>query len=168
MTIPVPQSDKADKRRPMIERVAALMGGTAFRDSAGRSGMPKFTDQDVAAALGMVQVERGEIVIKALETYYASTLLQEVELRRAWDRTGEGRSHEEIILRRLAAAIGIRQVAGAAFGRSEILDYAWMIHARRERLEGAIASVVQWMDAMRQTATADVLRSLRGSREEAA
>jgi hypothetical protein len=167
MTTPIAQSDKADKRRPMIERVAALMGGTAFRDSAGRSGMPKFTDQDVAAALGMVQIQRGEIMIKALETYYASTLMHEIELRRAWDRRAEGRAHDEIVLSRLASAIGIRQVAGAAFGRSEILDYAWMIHTRRERLEDAVRDVVQWMESMRQTATTDVLRSLRGQREAA-
>lgn len=154
-------SDKANKRVPIIERVARLMGMTAFRDSAGRGGLPRFTDQDIAAALGMVKHTHGELAIQALETFYGSTLMHEQCLRRAWDMVSGRREHAEIALSRLAAALAVRQFAGMSIARDQVLEYAWMAHVRREHLESRMGDVTSWLSTLCGEVEREVVASVR-------
>ncbi len=157
-------SDKANKAKPIAERIAALMGRSAFRDIREGFGgsAPALTDQDVAAALGAVQRTRGELIVKALETFYGSTLMHEVALRRAWDRRFEGRERSSIVLARMGCALAVRQFAGIDYAPSQVIEYAWLIMARRESLQSAIKDAEGWLDGLMEEGKRDLISQLRG------
>jgi hypothetical protein len=154
-----------EKRKPIVERLAALMGKTGFRDlREGFGGSIKgLTDQDVAAALGLAQIQTGEIVVKALETFYASTLIHEHDLLRTWDSRNRGLSYEATVLSRFGAALAVRRFAGAAihYPQAEIAAYAWMIKVRREVLERSIRDVEDWLDSMMEEGKKQLRNALR-------
>jgi len=158
-------SDKANKAKPIAERIAALMGKSAFRDIREGFGgsAPALTDQDVAAALGAVQRQHGELMVQALETFYGSTLMHEVALRRAWDRRTDGRAYAEVVLSRMGCALAVRQFAGADYPQAQISDYAWLIRVRREDLQAAISYAEDWLDAMMMEGRRALVEQLRGA-----
>jgi hypothetical protein len=152
----------SDKVRPIAERIAEMMGKTAYRDirdGVAEGFRPSFPD--VAANLGAIQRERGETAVQALETYYGSTLMHEHSLRHAWDahcrRTEPDIDYETSVLARMGCALAIRQLAGLEYGSSELREYAWIIRVRQETLKVSVLLAEDWLDEL----WGNVLRDLR-------
>lgn len=151
-----------DKKRPPEERIAALMGKTSYvdlREGLGGTTGVRLTDQDIAAALGMVASVRGRVAMLVLETYYGSTLLHEKALQRAWEdrERRKGDERDRIVLTRFAGALSIRQFAGATFTTTHFAEYAYLLCSRRELLQERVAQATSWLVGERDGA----LRALR-------
>lgn len=151
-----------EKRRPPEERIAALMGKSAYldlREGLGGTNSLKLTDQDIAAGLGMVANSHGKVSMMVLETFYGSTLLHQYSLQRTWeDRERKpGDTRERIVLTRFGGALAIRRFAGATFGTSQYAEYAYLIYSRRELLNNRVNDAVGWLESERDVA----LRALR-------
>ena len=145
-----------DKRRPIEERIAALLGRTAYRDIRDGVGGSRIelTDQDVAAQLGYIQRTYGAPVVQAMETYYGSTLMHERELRHAWERycqDVESLDYGTSVLARMSCALAIRQFAGHEYTTSSMAEYAWIIKVRRQTLKAATLVVESWLDELWST-----------------
>ncbi|WP_423373313.1 hypothetical protein [Stenotrophomonas maltophilia] len=148
-------------KRPIEERIAALMGKSAYRDlrdgfSVG--GLPQFTDQDVAAAIGAAARAAGRLGVMALETYYGSTLLHQAALLREWEdaERKEGDTREQIVLTRFGGALAIQQMAGGKVTGSAYSEYAYLIFSRREKLEARVRAAGAWLEGQRFTALREV------------
>lgn len=155
-----------DKLRPIAERVAEMMGRTAYRDirdGIGGGFMPSFPV--VAANLGDVQRQRGDAAVQALETYYGSTLMHERSLRHAWDahcrKVEPDMDYATSVLARMGCALAIRQLAGLDYGASEIREYAWIIRVRPETLKVAVILSEDWLDELWQGALSDLRDAFR-------
>lgn len=151
-----------DKRKPIEERIASLMGRTAFcdiRDGIGGTGAPRFTDQDVAAALGMVQSALGKIACMVLETHYGSTLCHAEALLRAWDEKEHrpGRDRQEIVLTRFGGELAIRELASFRYSTVQLAQYAYLLYCRRDDLLRRMKDASRWLEEIRDGA----LRELR-------
>lgn len=151
-----------DKRRPLEERIAALMGKSAYmdlREGFGGTHALRLTDQDIAAGLGMVATSQGKTGMLVLETYYGSTLLHEKVLQRTWEdrERRKGDTRERIVLTRFGGALAIRKFAGATYGTSHYAEYAYLICSRREALQERVSDAVSWLEGERDAA----LRALR-------
>ncbi|KRD71429.1 hypothetical protein [Lysobacter sp. Root96] len=159
-----------DKKRPIEERIAALMGRSAFcdiRDGFGGSRTPTFSDQDVAAALGMVATVHGKIACQVLETHYGSTLLHLEALLRAWEEREykPSRPHEEIVLTRFGAELAIRELASVKFSTPQLAHYAYLIVTRRERLQQRVEDAARWLHSIRDQALTELRACAREVRE---
>lgn len=161
------QSDKADKRKPMEERVAAMLVKSAYRDIRdGFGGMPiagSLGDQAVAGALGMVSTEQGPIAVMVLETHYGCTLMHVEPIRRAWEESErrEGMQRDDTVLVRFGGELAIRQMASIRYPVSQITDYAYLLCRRRETLQAAIDNCTRWLEAIRCKAVHALRERLR-------
>lgn len=144
-------SDKADKRKPMAESIAALFGSSTFRDEFGGSGytqeMPK---HQIVLALGWVQQAKGPVPVWCMETFYAGTLRHEQALLRAclaWleGYAGKPKTQHDAAVERFAAALGIRSLAGHRFTTTALAEYAFLLCCRRERLQAQMATAEAWL-----------------------
>lgn len=157
------------RRRPIEERIAALMGKSSFvdfRDGIGGTNPLRLRDSDVAAALGMVAKAQGPLSAMVLETYYGSTLLHSHGLLRAWDERERqpGQKKHVVCLARFAGELGIREFAGHRYARSDLEHYARLLVTRRETLQLRKADVLGWLDGIRSEA----LRALHEQLQEPA
>lgn len=157
---------QAEKKRPPEERIAALMGKSAYvdlRDGVGGTNPLKLTDQDLAAAIGYVSHLRGRLAALVLETYYGSTLIHEQAIQRAWeDRERKpGDSREAIVLMRFGGMLAIHQLAGAKITTPMLAGYAFLIHSRRESLQDKMRAAYAWLDTERQAALVNLKCVLR-------
>lgn len=157
-----------EKRKPIEERIASLMGKSAYvdlRDGVGGTNPLRLKDQDIAAGLGVVSRLFGPVAAMVLETYYASTLTHSAAIRRAWDER-ERRPRQtatEITLTRFGCELAIREMAGHHFGTPELADYAYLIVSRRESLQRRKNDAFAWMDELRSSALIELKRQLRDS-----
>lgn len=158
-----------DKKRPIEERIAALMGRSSFcdiRDGIGGTGAPTFTDQDVAAALGMVQSVKGKLACLVLETHYGSTLKHAETILRAWDdrEYRPGRHRQDVVLTRFGGELAIRELASIRYGTPQLAQYAYLIYSRREELQRRMQDASRWLHGIRD----DALRELRARARDTA
>src|SRR5688500_13997286 len=146
-----------DKKRPIEERIAALMGRSAFcdiREGVGGTAGAGLTDQDVAAALVMVVESTGRLSCMALETHYGSTLLHLESLLRAWDEREhvKGASRESVALTRFGGELAIREFASVRSGTPQLAHYAYLICSRRESLQQRKDDALRWLEGMKENA----------------
>lgn len=155
-----------DKRKPVEERIAALIGKSAYvdlRDGLGGTCPLRIRDQDIAAALGWVSKTVGKAAPMVLETHYGSTLIHEDALLRMWeDREHKpGQAREVVVVTRFAGALAIRQVAGAKHGVTQYAQYAYLIMSRRETLQARVTDAMAWLEEVRDTGLRELRRRLR-------
>jgi hypothetical protein len=146
-----------DKKRPLGERIAGLDPKTSFRDirdGIGSGGAPELTDQDLAAALGMVKTKLGALPVMALETYYGSALRFEQRLCDAWgDKDEHGdMSRDARILSRFSAVIAVRQFAGLKQVDVEMARYAYLMFSKPAEFRRAVDNVLAWLEELRAEA----------------
>lgn len=155
------------RRRPIEERIAALMGKSSFvdfRDGIGGTNPLRLRDSDVAAALGAVSRKQGPLAAMVLETYYGSTILHLRALNRAWDQKERQpkQAKEAISLTRMAGEMAVLEMAGRTIGREDLEHYAYLMFCRRDDLIARKADAYAWMDGLRSEA----LRELREQLQE--
>jgi hypothetical protein len=145
------------KQRPIEERIAALMGRSAYRDirdGFAGGGRLAITDQDVAAAIGGAAATVGRIALLALETYYGSTAMHQHALVRAWEEKErkQGDTRERIVLTRFSGALAVQQAAGGRVASAAYTEYAYLLFSRRELLEYRVREAAAWLDELRTAA----------------
>lgn len=155
------------RRKPIEERIAALMGKSSFidlRDGIGGTNPLRLTDQDIAAALGAISRDDGPIFAYVLETYYGSTVCHLPALLRAWDEREwrEARPRHDICVTRFSGELAIREIAGHRYTMSDMTHYAHLLVCRRQRLQDRKADAWAWLDGIRSEA----LRGLRAQLSE--
>lgn len=149
-----------DKKRPIEERIAAMLGRTAYadiRDGTGGTCPLRIRDQDIAAALGWVAQSVGKLAPLVLETFYGSTLMHQQALTRAWEAERHEAVRDQIVLTRMAGALAVRELAGAKHCTTEYAEYAYLIFSRREALQARVREASSWLEDLRSTG----LRQLR-------
>jgi hypothetical protein len=154
-----------EKRRPLAERIAGLDAKSSFRDireGFGGTTGAKVTDQDIAAALGVVKTRCGKLAAYALETYYGSILLHEHHLRAAWVEQNEDKAGDNAdrIRNRIAAALAIREFAGAANPASLLAEWGLMVDEPEERLRKRIRGVLAWLESVRGDAYREFVKAV--------
>jgi hypothetical protein len=164
MTRPHETDTFTRKRRPIEERIAALMGRSAyrdFRDGLG-GGAASVSDQDIAGAIGAAARAIGRPAIWALETHYGSTLLHQQALLRAWEERERkpGDTREQIVIMRFAGALAIQQAAGGKVPSTAYAEYAYLIFSRRETLERRVREAAAWLDDLRFGALSEMKKQL--------
>lgn len=160
-----------DKKRPVAERIAGLDIKTAYRDvrdGIGGSGAASLTDQDIAAALGMVKTRAGKLPVLALETYFGSTLRHETALRAAWaDKTEHHTDPADARIRnRFSCAIAVRQFAGVLHAESEIMEYAHLMCSRPIDFTRRVNEVLSWLEEKRAEGLTELRKCLSESRQD--
>lgn len=160
-----------DKKRPIEERIAAMIGRTAYsdlREGTGGTSPARIRDQDIAAALGMVSREVGKLAPLVLETYYGSTLIHQRALTRAWEEQQGCTVRDEIVISRMAGALAVREMAGVRHCSTEYAEYAYLIFSRREALQDRVKAAGAWLDGIRSAGLAELRRCLRDTWAEQA
>jgi hypothetical protein len=158
-------AETAEKRRPMVERIAGLDVKSSFRDIregfGGTTGV-KVTDQDIAAALGVVKTRCGKLAAYVLETYYGSILLHEHRLRAAWAEYSETPADPaaDRIRNRVAAALAIREFAGAANPTSLLAEWGLIADEPEERLRKRVRNTLAWLEGVRGEAYREFVRAV--------
>lgn len=158
-----------DKRKPIEERIAALMGKTSYCDiREGFGGSARgLSDQDVAAALGLVVKAQGSLAVKVLETHYGSTLIHLEALLRAWDEHEhvKGATREHVALTRFGGELAIRELASIRYGTPQLAHYAYLLQSRRESLQQRRDDAGRWLHNLRDNALLELRRCMRDGRE---
>jgi hypothetical protein len=147
--------------------LAALFGRSAFcdlRDGVGGTSIASLSDQDVAAALGIVMRREGKLAALVLETYYASTMAHAARLRREWEdrERRDGDTRERLVLTRFGGELAIRALAGIKYTTTDYAEYAYLICSRREALQDRVHEATSWLTDIRERA----LRELRSAVRE--
>jgi hypothetical protein len=147
-------SDKADKRVPIVERIAQLGGRSSFCDPRGGSGgIPTLTDQDIAAALGMVrrilkeEENPCEIGAEVLVTHYQATPKHRSVLRAAYLRANpvaSDKGYIAIVVRRMAASLGVHMLGGMVYSSAQEQEYAYLCYCRVATLRAEIDLAHRW------------------------
>jgi hypothetical protein len=155
-----------DKRRPIEERIAALMGKTAYcdlRDGVGGTSPLQMRDSDIAAALGMVSSTKGPLPAMVLETHYGSTLVHKAKIARVWEDEERvpGEPREQTCLTRFGAELAIREFAGIRYGTPQLAEYAHLIVSRRESLHARVKACGQWLEGWRTAGLQELRRVLK-------
>lgn len=155
-----------DKKKPIEERIAALIGKSAYvdiRDGLGGTCPLRIRDQDIAAALGWVSQKVGKLGPMVLETYYGSSLLHMKPLQTAWEdrERVRGESIQALSLTRWAGVLSVRRLAGASYNTSDLADYAHLAVIRRETLQFRVRDASSWLDGIRDTALGELKMALR-------
>jgi len=152
------------------KRIAKLFGRSAYRDireGFGGNGVDHeaLTDQDIAAALGMVVERMGRIASLVLETHYGSTLIHAPELRRAWEgrERQKGDTREQVVLTRFAGELAIRELAGARHTSTCYAEYSYLIFSRRETLQDRVQDARHWLNDIRNEAVRELIDVMRSS-----
>lgn len=153
------------------ETVARMVGKTTYKDFrqgfASSCSLADDSDADIKHALGIAQRLTGATAVYAMETHYASTLMHERSLRRAWDAIkGEPKLASDYPLRRLGCSLAIREHAGIQIGQKEIKEWAWIVHANYEALEASIRTSGAWLDDITGRACAAFINALKEIRED--
>lgn len=135
------------------EKIARIVGrASKFRDF--REGFATLlvqdSDVDIKIALGIAQSKAGELAVNMMETRYASTLMHEDRLRRAYDLELKGRATAPrtahvTAIQRMGAALAIREFAGARNVRTELPQYAWLLKTHRETLTVIMDDCMGWL-----------------------
>lgn len=155
-----------EKAKPIEERIASLMGKTAYfdiREGTGGTNPLRILDQDVAAALGLVSIRQGKLAALVLETHYGQTLCHKATLLRAWE-DGErhpGDTRERVVLTRFGGELAIRELAGIKYGTPALTEYAYLIFSRREALQQRLKEAGSWLEQHRTSALAELKAVLR-------
>lgn len=163
------------------ERISLIAGKTSykgFREGFGCS-LSGDSDADIKMALGYAQKKSSAAAVKALETKYASIMLHEDFLCRAfmahmaevvWTgaRKDEGRDMHVQAKHRFACALAVRQFAGSRYIKSELPRYAWLLACRREYLEGILDYASRWLEDLATPAEDAFIKALREEDAEAA
>lgn len=157
---------KNEKAKPIEERIAALLGRTAYcdlRDGVGGTSPMRIRDSDVAAALGMVSVQKGPIAAWVLETHYGATLMHKPRIRQAWEEHEivPGEPRERTCLTRFGGELAIRELAGIKYGTPQLAEYAYLIVSRRETLHDRVRAAAAWLEGIRTEALGDLRRVMR-------
>lgn len=167
MTKPIPEgkSDKAYKRKPIEERVAAMLVKTAYRDIRdGFGGMTlgELGDQAVAGALGMVITAEGKLAAMVLETHYGCTLMHSRIIRHAWEdhERRPGMTQHETCVMRFAGELAIRQHASVRYSWGQIADYEYLLCTRRQTLRKRLAEASCWLEAIHGNALAELKKRM--------
>lgn len=138
------------------EKIARMVGKTTykdFREGFAMGTLPGDGDADIKGALGMAQRATSALAVQVLETRYASTLAHERVIRRAWDRHLNDaakqlkvkRDSQTVARQRMAAALSIRQLAGAKMIHLDVAEYAWLMNTRRADMEEMMARCTVWL-----------------------
>jgi hypothetical protein len=164
-----------DKKRPITERIASLMGKGAYCDA--REGFSMATtrfglsDQDLAAALGMVAAAKGSLAVKVMETHYGSSLLHLEALLRAWDehehdraKDHGGRTRDEVCLTRFGGELAIRELASIRYGTPQLAHFAYLLQSRRETLQLRKDDAFNWLREQLFMAEAELHEVVREKR----
>jgi len=152
-----------------LEKVAHIVGKSVFRDlregfGGGLSG--KDTDEDVKFALGVAKNRAGELAVLVFETKYASTLMHEGLIARAYDEQEAANVPPHI--RRIAATLAVRCYAGLRMQRPDFERWAWLLCARRSSVEAVVNACTGWLDSRCGDATREFLKALGEGRIEKA
>lgn len=143
-------SDKADKRKPALEKIARIMGTTSFRTMFGSGGSESDPDIVWKGALGFVQKNGGDLVTIALEMFYSGDIQYEARLRHMWLATlkiQDEAGYDQHAFLRIGCALAIRQFAGKhKYSRGEIAEWAWLLRVRRDRLDHYVGDVTSWLN----------------------
>lgn len=149
------QATKSKRRSVSGEKIARLDVKSSFRDIREGIGGPRnlqldMTDQDIAAALGMVSTALGKPTVWALETYYGSHVRHENQLRRAWADESEtiDDKPDDRIRNRIAAALAIRQFAGGTF---DLREWSDLTNCKTAEFDRNVNRVLAWLEALRDT-----------------
>lgn len=137
-------------RRDEQERIARLMGSTAYRDireGFGGSVPATLTDQDIAAAVGMVNTRLGRHAGMVLETHFCGSDIHLDALMRVWEGLQSERmvTREDIVLTRFSAELAIRELGSQKYGTPQLSRFAYLIHSRRERLQARMDDCKAWL-----------------------
>jgi hypothetical protein len=162
-------NDKAIKKKPLPERIAGLDVKTSYRDirdGIGACGAPTLTDQDIAAALGMVKTRLGPFPPMALETYFGSTLRHERRLREKWSDLHEqaDMSTTSRIICRFSAAIAIRQFAGIVHSTTDMAEYSYLLVSRPRDFAQAVQLVLDWLEVLKSEGLTELRKCCREGR----
>lgn len=150
------------KKAPKTEHIARMIGKTTFHDLKEGFAPGTFigdSDADIKHALGLAQDNMGEAAVQALMTRFASTLAYERPLRRAWAKerregafaSGANRGRDgrqAAIIDRVASALAIRELAGAALSKTEIEEWAWLLFTSQPTMTQAVRDCREWLDDM--------------------
>lgn len=147
------------------EKVARMMGKTAYKDFregfAQTSSLDADSDSDIKAALGIAQKHTSPVAVMALETFYASTLMHDQVLRRAWDSTcGTPDDPSFYPIRRLGCSMAILEHAGKPLSQREVKEYAWILHTNYDRLDMASDAALAWLQDLTSTALVAFLKAI--------
>lgn len=158
-----------DRKRPMAERIAALDVKSSYRDirdGIGPGGVASMTDQDIAAALGMVKSAIGIWPVFAVETYFGSTLRHERRLRDRWsdlrERSDDTRTAR--ILSRFSCAIAIRQFAGIVHVEGDMAEYAYLMVLRPIDFRKSVNDVLAWLEELKSEGLTELRKKCRETR----
>lgn len=155
-------SDKANKVKPIEERIAALFGSTAYRDEFGGGPATGMPNESVVRALGVVQGLRGATAVQTMETFYGQTLAHERSLRRAYEQAApKPASAHDRIIQRFGSALAVRALAGYKYGSVQVTEYAELLYCRREKLGAAMYSAEAWYSGKLSDGLAEFKRVLR-------
>lgn len=151
-----------------IERIARIVGKGTYRDL--RDGFTPGSllhdaDVDIKAALGMAQREVGAIPVAALETRYASTLMHEQALLRAWDRVLASGTDHSVAVHRVGGSLALRHFARGEGHVQGVSHYAWLVRTRRENLLDKINDCLDWLHEQSITGTNAFLLAMGQVRE---
>lgn len=155
-----------DKRKPIEERIAALLGKSSYvdlRDGLGGTCPLRIRDQDIAAALGWVSQRVGKLGPLVLETHYGSTLIHKPAIRQAWEERERkpGQTREQVVVTRFAGELATRQLASFKYTSTDYAELSYLIFSRRETLQLRVRDAASWLDGIRDTALVEMRRSLR-------
>lgn len=158
-----------ERKRAMGERIAGLDAQSSYRDvrdGIGGGGGPRLSNQDIAAALGMVKTRAGKAPVWALETYFGSTLRFEHQLRGLWaDKTEHHTDPAEGRIRnRFACAIAVRQFAGAHHAAAEVQEYAHLMCQRPVDFTKRVNEVLAWLEGQRAVGLTELRKCLAENR----
>lgn len=155
-----------EKRKPIEERIASLMGKSAYvdiRDGVGGTNPLRLRDQDIAAGLGAVSRLHGPIAAMVLETHYGSTLMHTEAIIRHWDKAQrkDWYTKTDVALTRFGCELAIRELVGHKFGTPELAHYAYLLFSRREHLQNRKADALHWLEEVRFEALGELRKQLR-------
>lgn len=158
-----------ERKRPLAERIAGQDCKTAYRDirdGLGGSRSIGLTDQDIAAALGMVRASCGKLPVYALETYYGSTLRYESALRGEWLDNIEHHTDDAglRIRKRFTAAIAVRQFAGIVHQTSDLSEYSFLMFMRPRDFQRQVSDVLAWLEKLKAEGLGELRKKLAESR----
>lgn len=153
------------------EKIARMVGKTTYKDfREGFAGVSFLgdSDADIKHALGVAQRNAGPLAVQVLELHYAMALRHEMAIRKAWDRhlddlakrSDSTRSQHIVAKQRMAAALAVRQFAGAKMIQLEVAKFAWTVNARRCDIDEQMRSCTAWLEALRGEAEREFLEAM--------
>lgn len=164
------------KPRPIEERIAELVGKTAYKIPAqGFGGIPNVSSLDVAAALVWCRRNRKrieaacEIGPELLMAYYASDDSGRGVLRAAYLREHPTKGDDRrvrMIQRRIAATVAAQIVAGRKYSRPELDEYAYLANVRSEVFRSEVGMAEAWLMLALSGAQSIFLDALRDAVEQ--